>query len=91
MKNGVYLYFGDVMTDGGTLLTNGSFADLKELGITPTEGTRLTFYDIDADDLGRPTYLCADGVLHLDDESKTWRAFVDQNTFRSVLRSDADL
>ena len=85
------------MSDGGTLLTNGSFADLWSLGITPNEGMRLGFYDLDADDQNRPTFLCADGVLHfdnehriweVDNEHRIWEAFVDPQSFRSVPRTE---
>ena len=76
------------MSDGGTLLTNGSFADLWSLGITPNEGMRLGFYDLDADDQNRPTFLCADGVLHFDNEHRIWEAFVDPQSFRSVPRTE---
>ncbi len=78
------------MTDGGTLLTNGSFADLEKLGVAPKEGMRLSFYDYDADEENRPIYLCAEGVLHLDEESQTWRAYVDHDSFHSVPRPEAD-
>jgi hypothetical protein len=50
MKGSVYLYFGD------SQLTRGSFEDLQRLGITPEEGLNLNFYDLDADNLDRPTY-----------------------------------
>jgi hypothetical protein len=82
MKEAVYLYFGH------SLLTNGSFEDMERLGITPAEGLALTFYDLDADDQDRPTYLCANGVLYF--ENDRWHAKVDSSSFRSVLRSDAD-
>lgn len=88
MKGRVYLYFCGVMPDGGVLLTNGSFKDLEDLGTLPNEGMSLGFYDLDADDENRPTYLCADGVLHFDDETRTWRAFVDPNSFCSVPRPE---
>ena len=84
MKGAVYHYFGD------DYLTNGSFDDLRRLGITPEEGMRLTFYDIDADEENRPTYLCAEGSLHFRREKSTWYVSIEQDTFRSVLRSDVD-
>jgi hypothetical protein len=71
------------------MLTNGSFSDLQKLGLTPKEGMRLNFYDRDADDENRPTYLCAEGVLHFDDESRTWCAFVDTDSFHSLPQSEA--
>jgi len=83
MKGSVYLYFGH------TQLTNGSFEDLRKLGVTPEEGLSLTFYDLDADDLDRPTYLCADGILYRD-EGGAWHANLDQSSFHSVLRSEVD-
>lgn len=79
MTGGVYLYFGH------TMLTKGSFDDLERLGILPQEGLQLTFYDLDADDQNRPTYLCAEGELH-QDEGGHWHAIVKESTFRSVLR-----
>jgi hypothetical protein len=83
---GVYLYFGGVLSDGGTMLTRGSYEDLEKLEVQPKEGLRFTFYDFDADDENRPTYLCAEGVLHFDVENKRWCALVDENTFRTVPR-----
>ena len=50
VAGGVYLYFPGVLSDGGTMLTRGSFDDLEKLGIRPKEGLRFTFYDLDADD-----------------------------------------
>ncbi len=82
MKGSVYLYFGH------TLLTKGSFEDLERLGIDPEVGRELEFYDLDADDQDRPTYLCARGALYLEDGR--WHAAIDQNSFRSVLCSEVD-
>ena len=83
MKGRIYFYFGH------TQLTHGSFEDLQRLGITPEEGLSLNFYDLDADDLDRPTYLCATGVLYRD-EYANWHANIDQSSFHSILRSEAD-
>jgi len=63
------------------------FDDLRKLGVTPEEGMKLRFYDLDADDLERPT-LCAGSVLRRD--KTKWHAAIDQNSFHSVLRSDVD-
>ena len=82
MKGGVYLYFGN------TLLTSGSFEDLQKLGISPQEGLALTFYDFDADEQDRPTYLCASGVLYREDDR--WHAKVNPDSFHSILRSEVD-
>jgi hypothetical protein len=76
------------MSDGGILLTNGSFADLEKLGVAPREGMRLSFYELDADKDNRPIYLCAEGVLHFDDESRTWSAFIDPGSFHCLPGSD---
>ena len=84
MKGAVYFYFG------GDYLTNGSFDDLDQLGIKPKDGLRLTFYDLDADEQNRPTYLCAEGVLHAHENGVNWLVEVDQSTFRSMLRADVD-
>ncbi len=67
----------------------GRFEDLEKLGIDPAEGVRLAFYDCDADGDNNPTYICADGVLHFIPETKTWCAFVDEGTFRTVPRITA--
>jgi hypothetical protein len=88
VKIGVYLYFGGVLSDGATLLTRGSFDDLAELGLRPEEGLRLTFYDFDADDENKPTYLRAEGVLHFSEENQCWCAVVDNSTFHSRSRAD---
>jgi hypothetical protein len=82
MKGSVYLYFAN------DLLTDGSFKDLEKLGVTPQEGMALTFYDLDADDQDRPTYLCAQGVLYL--KGGRWHAKIDPDSFRSILRSEVD-
>jgi hypothetical protein len=87
VTGGVYLYFPGGLSDGGTMLTRGSFEDLEKLGTRPKEGLRFTFYDLDADDENRPTYLCADGVLHFSEENKCWCAVVDEKTFRTVPRA----
>jgi hypothetical protein len=81
MQGSVYLYFGH------TLLTQGSLADLARLGIEPEHGLRLSFYDLDADENGRPTYLCAEGTLYQSEDGR-WHAAVDEESFRTVLRSD---
>lgn len=77
MNPGVYLYFG------AEFLTQGSFEDLQKLGIEPQVGLRLMFYDFDADEDGRPTYLCAEGVLYLG-EGGHWCANIDTSTFHHV-------
>lgn len=51
MNGSVYLYLAN------DLLTDRSFKDLEKLGVTPQEGMALTFYDLDADEQDRPTYL----------------------------------
>jgi hypothetical protein len=85
MKGAVYLYFG------ANMLTNGSYEDLQKLGISPVEGLRLKFYDLDADDEDQPTYLCAEGTLYSVTEIETaWYARIDESSFHSVLRSEAD-
>ncbi|MCU1320803.1 MAG: hypothetical protein JWM43_452 [Acidobacteriaceae bacterium] len=81
MQGSVYLYFGH------TLLTQGSFADLARLGIEPKNGLRLSFYDLDADNNDRPTYLCAEGNLYQSEDGR-WHASVDKESFRTVLRSE---
>jgi hypothetical protein len=81
MKGSIYLYFGH------TLLTQGSFADPARMGLNPQNGLRLTFYDLDADEKDRPTYLCAEGTLYQDDDGR-WHAAVDEKSFRTVLRSE---
>jgi hypothetical protein len=81
MQGYVYLYFGH------TLLTEGSLADLARLGIEPANGLRLRFYDLDADENDRPTYLCAEGTIHQGEDGR-WHADVEKNSFRSVLRSE---
>lgn len=81
MKGSVYLYLGD------TRLTHGSFNDLQKLGMDPEEGLMLNFYDFDADDLNRPTYLCARGVLYRDKDG-CWHADIDKSSYHSVLQSD---
>ena len=85
MKGAVYLYFAAAM------LTNGSYEDLRKLGIEPEEGLRLTFYDLDADDQDRPTYLCAEGSLYQVQEAvSAWYANIEEGTYRSILRSEVD-
>lgn len=86
MSGGVYLYFPGVLSDGGTMLTRGSFQDLEKLGIRLEEGRRLTFYESDADDEDRPIYICAEGVLHFSEANKCWCALVDKTTFRNLPR-----
>jgi hypothetical protein len=82
LNGAVYLYFGDAK------LTTGSFDDLRELGIIPKEGIRLIFYDLDADKEGHPMYMCAEGVLHFERESASWRAVVEEESLRWVPRSE---
>jgi hypothetical protein len=85
MKGAVYLYFSDAM------LTNGSYKDLRELGIEQKEGMQLTFYDLDGDDENRPTYLCAEGTLYqVHGKVSAWYAKIDESSFRSILRSEVD-
>lgn len=86
VKGAVYIYFGTVMDNGATLLTQGSLDDLRKLGLVPQDGMRLTFYDYDADAENRPTYLCADGTLRHDAITGQWGALIDESTFRAVPR-----
>ncbi len=85
MKGAVYLYFAAAM------LTNGSYEDLRKLGIEPREGLKLTFYDLDGDEQNRPTYLCAEGTLYqVHEKVSAWYAKIDESSYRSVLRSEVD-
>jgi len=81
MEGRVYLYFGHM------LLTQGSLTDLVRLGIDPQNGLRLGFYDLDADEEGRPTYLCAEGTLYQGEDGR-WHAAIDEKSFHTVLRSE---
>jgi hypothetical protein len=83
MKGCIYLYLGH------SALSKGSFDDLQRLGITPEEGMTLNFYDLDADEHNRPTYLCARGVLYRDDFGN-WHAEIERGSFHTVLRSEVD-
>ena len=84
MNGAVYLCAMETAPNGGSLLTDGSFEDLRKLGLIPVEGMRLQFYDFDADDEGRATYLFCQGVLHFDQGHGVWYALVDQESFRTV-------
>jgi hypothetical protein len=61
----------------------GTFADLKEAGITPEEGLRLQFYNDDADDEGNPDDLLFDGIVHFQPE-RGWGAILEEASFHSV-------
>lgn len=79
MKGSVYLYFDH------TQLTYGSFKDRRgQQASLLRKDKRLTFYDLDADDLDRPTHLCANGVLYRGEDG-AWHANVDQSSFHSAL------
>jgi hypothetical protein len=83
VNGAVYLYFGG---SGDRKLTKGSFDDLRKLGITPKEGARLTFYDLDTDEEGHSMHMCAEGVLHFDEESSSWQVIVEEESLRWVPR-----
>jgi hypothetical protein len=60
----------------------GMLRDLERQGIRLQEGLALTFYTDDADDLGRPDELRAEGVVHHDDEDRCWVATIDWTALR---------
>jgi hypothetical protein len=53
-------------------------------GIEPSDGLRLTLYDLDAED-GTPTFL--DGELFWDDDRGEWLAAFEKGGFRTVRRA----
>ncbi len=81
MRHGrLYLYAVSDVDKGWSPFTVGTYADLKEAGITPAEGMRLRFYNDDADDLGNPDDLIFDGTAHFV-PGRGWGACIDVSTF----------
>jgi hypothetical protein len=95
VKHGrIYLHPNNASDGSWSAFTVGTFDDLRERGIRPTEGLRLQFYDRDADDRGNPDDLLFDGVAHFV-IGKGWGAVIDAATFywesdeRKVPQSDS--
>jgi hypothetical protein len=64
------------------LTSAGTSRDLERQEIRLQEGLVLTFYTDDADDLGRPDELRAQGIVHYDDEGRCWVAAIDWAALR---------
>jgi hypothetical protein len=60
----------------------GTLEDLERQGLRLREGLVLTLYTDDADDLGRPDELRAEGVVHYDDDQRCWVAAIDWERLR---------
>jgi hypothetical protein len=60
----------------------GTLRDLEQQGIRLREGLVLTVYTDDADDLGRPDELRAEGIVHYDDDRQCWVAAIDWDDLR---------
>jgi hypothetical protein len=60
----------------------GTVEDLSRQGIRLQEGLVLTFYMDDADDLGRPDELRADGIVQHNQEEDCWVAAIDWSAIR---------
>lgn len=54
----------------------GTLSDLERQGVRLVDGLLVTFYTDDADDLGEPDELLADGVVRYDDAQGCWVAEV---------------
>jgi hypothetical protein len=66
------------------LTCNGTFADLKRLGIQLQEGMALTFYMDDGDDDGQRDDILVDGVVRFHQGEQCWTAEVNWNSVRHV-------
>ncbi len=60
----------------------GTIDDLARQGIELREGLVLTFSMDDADDQGEPDELLGDGVVHYDENERSWVASIDWSTIR---------
>ncbi len=60
----------------------GTIDDLARQGIELRQGLVLTFYMDDADDQGGPDELLGDGVVHYDENERSWVASIDWSTIR---------
>jgi hypothetical protein len=69
------------------LTTVGTRRDLAAAGIELREGLRVLLYTDDADDLGRPDALFADGIIHFNERLGEWVAVIDDGS----IRHDSDL
>jgi hypothetical protein len=69
-----------------TRLPRGGIEELRGQGIEPSDGLRLTLYDLDAED-GTPTFLEADGELFWDADRGEWLAAFEKGGFRTVPRA----
>lgn len=60
----------------------GTIEDLARQGIELREGLILTFSMDDADDRGEPDELLGDGVVHYDENERSWVASIDWSSIR---------
>src|SRR5262249_17228491 len=66
------------------LVCAGTRRDLERQRIELHEGMALTLYTDDADDVGRPDELLADGVVQYNEQEKCWVAAIDWQAIRHL-------
>src|SRR5271155_4043995 len=79
----VYADFQNLDDENRLRLTcAGTRQDLERHGIELREGMALPLYTDDTDDEGQPDQLLAEGVVHYNEEEKSWVAAIDWNAIR---------
>ena len=64
-----------------TRIGHDAISELREDGMEPAEGVRVTLYGHDASNKGEPLNLVNVGVLQWDEEHDGWVAAFDPSTF----------
>lgn len=78
----IYADFQNLDDNRLRLTCAGTIEDLAQQGIELREGLALTFYMDDADDSGRSDPLLAEGIVHYQEEERTWVASIDWSALR---------
>ena len=60
----------------------GTIEDLALNDLQLKQGTRLSFYCEDADEMGNSDDLLFEGTVHFDPEKQQWYALVDESSYR---------
>ena len=77
----IYLYPG-AGPGGRNVFPVGTFEDLQDENITPTDGMLIHFWCGDGDDEGNDAPLLFEGTVHYDGRQQHWYALIDEETFR---------
>lgn len=60
----------------------GTLCDIESTGLKLEEGSTVSFYDSDIDQLGRERYRLFEGTVHFDPKKAQWYAMVEAQSYR---------